>query len=282
MGVVQRVLRDPFIHFAVLGAGVFLWYGTVNPQDEEAAPEKEIVLSTAQIPALTARFQASLQRPATPEDVQDMLNRLVREEIMVREARGLSLEQNDPVIRQRLAQKMRFLTDAAAQSAVPTQDELQTFYEQNQAEYASTPSVTFQQVYLSDQPEAAAKVIAALEAGSSPRELGATSMLAPGLQDASQRMVESRFGRGFFEQITAQKVGQWQGPVTSTFGAHVVLVEALTPARVPELVDVQDRVLADWRRDRSDSLQEELFKELEAQYRVVVPDMSQIREAMGL
>ena len=51
--MIQKLLREPLVHFAALGAAVFIAYGLVAPP---AVENSEIIVSADRIASLTAQF----------------------------------------------------------------------------------------------------------------------------------------------------------------------------------------------------------------------------------
>ncbi len=283
--VLKRVLKRPMVQFFLFGAGVFVAYGisAQNVEHMRRAPGEVIAVDVGLVPQFQARFQNSTQTAATAEDMQLMLEQWVREEIEVREARGLGLDQNDTIVRQRLVQKMRFLTQAAAQSAVPDPDALRAYFDAHAAEYAHPPTVSFQQVFLggSVSPDILDIVLDQLQGGADPAETGSRTMLPVELSLATPAQVENVFGRGFFAPISGLSVGDWQGPIESTFGQHLVNVAQTTQATAAVYADVQDRVLADWQRAQSAILAEDMHREMAQRYVVEMPSPEAIERAMS-
>lgn len=282
--VVKKVLKQPIAQFFLFGGAVFVAYGlsAQAPTREARVARDVIVVDVGLVPQLQARFQNSMQKPAMPEDMQLMLAQWVREEIEVRAARDLGLDQNDDIVRQRLLQKMRFLTEAAAQSAVPDPAELQSYFEAHAAKYAHPSTVSFDHVFLGGtvSPEILEIVLEQVQAGGDPAEIGSRSMLPVGLVSATSAQVENVFGVGFFEPISALTVGEWHGPVPSTFGLHLVKVAQVSAARSAVYLEVQDAVLADWQRAQSVKIAEDMHQELAQNYSVEMPTRAAVEKAM--
>ncbi len=57
----MKLLREPLIHFLVLGLGLFLLFGIVGDSDD--ARTGRIVISTARVAQLTEIFIRTWQRP---------------------------------------------------------------------------------------------------------------------------------------------------------------------------------------------------------------------------
>ncbi len=65
-------------------------------------------------------------------------------------------------------------------------------------------------------------------------------------------------------------VGQWQGPIQSGYGMHLVLVSARTDGRAPELDEVRDALRRDWLNERRIAANEAYYQSLLQRYTVTV------------
>jgi hypothetical protein len=59
----SRLVREPLVHFLVLGAALFLLYGYVG--DDSAERGDRIVVDEAEIQRLAEQFQRTWMRPPT-------------------------------------------------------------------------------------------------------------------------------------------------------------------------------------------------------------------------
>jgi parvulin-like peptidyl-prolyl isomerase len=274
----MRILREPLFHFLLLGLAIFAWYALVAPPSDGGEVSDQIVIDQRDVQLIVERFEATWRRPPTVEELQGLIDSLLREEIMVREARKLGLDQGDSVVRQRLRQKMEFLATSVAQSMQPTEAELQEHLDANPERFVLPPQIAFEQVYLG-QAATEAEVSAMLEAlqgGADPGTLGRASLLPPALSLSTPRAVESSFGRGMFEALQAQPSGVWSGPVESGFGTHLVRVTDVRPAETPALEDISQNVLLDWRRVQNETIGTAQLEALAEGYDIVVPEAASL------
>ncbi|MGR3616930.1 MAG: hypothetical protein ACU0BB_12915 [Paracoccaceae bacterium] len=100
-----KFLKEPLVHFVVLGALLFAAFAFVNDEPEEAASD-EIVISVADAQWLVQQFTATWNRPPSTEETAGLIDGYLVEELYVREALSLGLDYKDAVIRRRLRQKM--------------------------------------------------------------------------------------------------------------------------------------------------------------------------------
>jgi len=125
----KRLLREPLLHFLLIGAALFVLYGLLN-RGQSGAP-REIVISEARVEALAENFATVWMRPPTADELKGLIDDYVAEEVYYREAVAMGLDQDDTVIRRRLRQKMEFIAEDVAAAAEPTDAQLQAYLEQH-------------------------------------------------------------------------------------------------------------------------------------------------------
>lgn len=266
--VFGRVLREPLLHFLLIGVAVFALYrGVPDPQAPDA--QRVIEVSPAQVDRLEDQFQAVWRRPPTEPELAGLIDDFVREEVYYREALALGFDRDDTVVRRRLRQKMEFLGDAGAGALAPDDAELRAHFEAHLERFTPPARVTFRQVFLGEDDPAAA--LAALAEGTEPGALGRATLLPPALEAATWTAVDGTFGEGFFTAVSELPPGEWGGPVTSGFGEHLVLLLDREPATPPPFEAVRTAVEEDWRRDAAEALREEQFRALRDRYQVILP-----------
>ncbi|MEL6768186.1 MAG: peptidylprolyl isomerase [Pseudomonadota bacterium] len=270
MNALRRLWREPLVHFLLIGALIFVALDLTGGGEEEAPPN-EIRITEALRDRLAANFQAVWQRPATDEEMEALVEAHIREEILVREALALGLDSGDPVIRQRLTQKLAFLTSSMAASTTPDDETLTAFFEENSELYTLPARLSVDHVYLGETPsaEAVGAALEALEAGALPAEVGQPTRLPARVADATVYYVDRVFGEGMFATLEEVPEGVWHGPVQSGFGLHIVRVTDRRGATLPPLDAARDSVIADWRQEQAEGLRNAAYEKLRAQYAVV-------------
>ena len=204
----HKLLREPLVHFLLLGALLFGTYTWLH-RGQTQAPN-EIVVSRGQLESLQAQFERVWQRPPTSQELQGLVDTWVREEIFYREGMAMGLDRDDPVVRRRIAQKIEFIIDAAA-PATPTTEELQSWLDAHRDKYFAEPTYSLRQVYFDPTRHAAklepvvAAARAALARGDS--SVGDSTML-PSILDGPATEVVRAFGSDF-ERRVAQLAHRW-------------------------------------------------------------------------
>jgi hypothetical protein len=276
------LLREPLFHFLLLGCVFFLLYQLlVDGGEGEAAGRMQIRISEARIEAIAAGFEKTWQRPPSVAEMDSLLQGFVREEIYYREALALGLDQDDPVLRQRLAQKLRFLLEDLTQLAEPTEAELQAYLDANPDAYRRSPSFSLRMVYLNpelrgadiDVEAEAGKLLTRLRAGDvTAADTGDTTMLPRRYENESLPNIGRDMGRDFVQQLVDVPVGSWQGPLVSSFGLHLVYIEERIDSKLPVLDEVRKPVLRDWTSEQRRQANEANYQELHKRYQVIIEE----------
>jgi len=224
-------------------------------------------------------FSRTWQRPPTREELEGLIRDRVREEVYSREAIAMGFDRDDPIIRRRLQQKLAFVTDDVAAVAEPTDSELADYLKTHAASFRVDRRVTFSQVYLDPNKRGerlagdANELLTQLRQrgrGADLSSLGDPFLLEHRFLATPDMEIAKQFGEKFVTKLGDVPVGQWFGPVESSYGMHLVFAEERTPGRLPELAEVRDAVSRDWTNERRLELNEKFFQGLLKHYEIVV------------
>lgn len=270
--LMQTIWRQPLLHFFALGAAIFALNAVFD--DAPVVPDKPVIeVSQQDAVWLVDQFQATWRRPPSAVELAGLMEDFIREEIYVREALALGLDQGDTIVRRRLRQKMEFLTEAGAEAAAPSDAVLQAHLEAKADTFARAPRVAFEQILLADaSPELVAAVLDALHAGRDPASIARPSLLPSHVPPSPPQTVNGIFGSEFFASIAELDIGAWSGPVRSGFGTHLVKVSRFEAGSVPALDEIRDRVELDWRATLARDLRTQRLQDLKGQYVITMPD----------
>lgn len=273
MPTMRRIVREPVLHFTVIGLLVFAAFRLLD--DKPAmTPATAIIVKSQTADRLAAGFKATWRRQPNKVELAGLLENHVREEVLVREALALGLDRNDPVIRRRLRQKMEFLTAAAAAAMVPSEAALREHYARHRDRFRVIGRVALTQVFLGSEPDdgKVQGIHAALRDGANPASLGARTMLPPSLAPSPPETVDGVFGAGFYRSLADLKAGDWAGPVRSGYGQHLLRIDQRIGDRVPAFEAVREAVRHHWIESNSAAMEEDRYQRLRQRYAVTLPD----------
>jgi hypothetical protein len=273
------VLKEPLLHFAVLGVGLFALYRLVTG-DGPSVPN-EIVVDAPRIAALADAFERSWRRPPTAAEIDGVVESYVRDEVLYREGVALGLERDDPVIRNRIRLKMEVIGDGA-QSRIAEAD-LQAWLDANPDRYATLARYDVRQVFFDPATHRAPHDV---ELESALRELrrdpdgdpgawGDQTLLPSALTDATRADVAAQFGDELAAALEDAPPGRWFGPVASSYGEHLLRVDLREPREAAPLAAVRGAVERDLRYARDQAARDAQYARLRARYIVRIEKAGQ-------
>jgi hypothetical protein len=275
----KKLLKDPLLHFLLIGAALFLVFGLIK--SPAGIEENRIVITSGDIEALQANFARTWQRPPTESEVSGLIEDRVRDEIAYREAVAMGLDQGDSVIRRRLRMKMELIVEDVAGLLPPTDEDLKAYLVEHRESFRQQPQVSFIHVYLNSDKRGARveddarEILARLSAAgidADPESYSDPSMLPKELPLYYIKDIGRLFGADFSRQILEVKPGAWTGPVWSSYGLHLVYVRERIEGRDPKLDEVRKEVEREWSAMRRKEFKQATYKKLRERYTVTIEE----------
>ena len=277
----QRFLREPLLHFLLIGAALFAVYAHRDPAVGGAEASKQIALSLDELNQLALSFQAQWRRLPTPEELSQLVDEKVREEILYREALAMGLDKEDSIVKRRMAQKMQFLAEDVAAAHEPSTDELKAWYAKHSDGFALSTRVSFRHAYFSpdrrgprtrdDAASALGKLAGQPEDSPLAASLADAFMFQDYYGDRTSEQLAREFGPRFAQAVTKLTPGSWQGPIESGYGWHLVFVDSLVPGRIPDFEESLPDVETAWLTDQKEQAWRKTYDEMRAKYTVLLP-----------
>ncbi len=275
----MKLLREPLVHFVIAGVVLFSAYAWLNGSRPASDGVEPVRISTGQIQWLRQTYSSQWLRPPDANELQGLVNDLVNEGLLAREAQAMGLGEDDTIVRRRLAQKLKFLVEDTSRLAEPTDAELRQYFEANAARFEDSPRVSFTQIYFNpetrkDAAEDAGLVLAGLSAnaGDDGAELGDRFLLEAEMRQVDRQAIANAFGDEFADALLAVEPGKWSGPLKSGYGRHLVFVSVREAARKPAFEAVRDKVAAEWRRESEQKVSQDYLGKLREKYGVELDD----------
>jgi hypothetical protein len=275
------VLREPLVHFVLLGALLFAVWAWQQRHGPRTPQPRTITMTLDDIRQLQIGFTAQWRRPPTEPEMLALIENRIREEILYREALAMGLDKDDTIVRRRMAQKMQFLAEDVSAQHEPSSEELKAWFSQNTKMFEQPARATFRTLYFSpDRRGFAARADAAAALGrlsGKPASWTGASALADRfmfpdyMADRTPSEIARDFGPGFARELFEQKPGAWAGPIESGYGWHLVFIDSLTPPRTPAFEEVEGEVKTAWLGARKAEAWEEAYRKMRAKYVLALP-----------
>jgi hypothetical protein len=274
-----RLLREPLIHFLLIGAVIYLVYGMLDPAagDDTATT---ITVSQEEIESITEQWTRLWNRPPTEAELAGALRKHVRTRILYSEALAMGLDRDDQVIERRLAQKVELLARSLVVPEPPTDEVLAAWYAANPDQFMPPATYTLSQVFFDPDRrgdrtgEDAAAALARLQAlDDVPEDLSAygdSGIVGSYYAGRTDSQLSRAFGSGFVRQMVNLQPGRWHGPVLSGYGTHLVYVHQVVAPEPPAFAEIRDQLQEAWMLEQVEERSAEFIDELIERYDVVV------------
>ncbi len=269
----RKLLAEPMLHFLLIGIALFGAYRWVSPGDSAGG---RIVITQGVVDDLVTQHVAARGREPSAAELNHLIESYVRDEILYREGVRLGLERDDIVVKRRVRQKIEMIAEEDASTGAPTDADLLAYLTANPARFTQPAILTFDQVFIGESSsgpgvvQVAAVTRAALQRGADPGELGKPTLLPRRMTEAPADLVARVFGPSFAAMLEKVPVGEWVGPIDSSFGAHYVRVSDRTPAVAPQLAAVSNQVVREWENDRRRRARDDAYTKMRSEYQVSI------------
>jgi hypothetical protein len=254
--VARRLWRSPALRFLALGAALF---GLESLAQARRSPERAITVPRATLRALRAELRDQLHRDPTPAERRARLEAWADDERLYREALDRRVWEGDPVLRQRLVERARWVLRGEA-APEPTPAELAATLARHPERYAVPARVSFTQVFVSralhpaDAPAVMAALAEPIARGDDPSALGDPAPFGRETILRNAASLAAEYGGPFADALRDLPVGAWSPPIETRFGVHRVRVTTRTAPGALTVAQAGARLVADWRDDQREAL----------------------------
>lgn len=238
-----RWLREPLLHFAVLGG---LLFGVDHAINGRVGDPRVIEIDAAVDREAVEVFRSARGRVPNDDELYALRRVWLDNEVLYREGLRLRLDEGDKMIRDRVIFKALSMVNAELKRPAHDEALLRAWFEKNRARYDEPARYDFQEAVLSTSSgatdEAAARTLAAtLNAGTSGDARAGLRVFKGRPHD---NIVHS-YGADFARALESLPLGEWRA-LPHAGGWRVMRMEALAPPRPAAFEPLAGVVLQDW------------------------------------
>ncbi|HSZ34509.1 MAG TPA: peptidylprolyl isomerase [Puia sp.] len=272
---IKSFLKEPFLHFLLIGFVIFISSFYLLRRRES----HKILIDKAVIAKLTMAWETQFGRTPNSNELKIALDDYIKQEVLVKEAQQLGLNQDDEIIKRRLQQKMAFIIKDNIVVPDPSLSVLETYYRENAPKFSEAPKVFFSHIYFSADNSSSEKakqraitVLHSMDSKPAPSrapELGDHFMLLYDYNDINKTEAQGLFGDSqFTDSLFTVKENRWRGPFLSGYGWHLLYVNKRLTNAVPPLSQIKDRVIDSYKNDQLNKLDNEAIEKLVEKYTI--------------
>ena len=262
--MIKIILREPIFHFLIIGALLHIAYSLLNQDTTSRDNDKNIIVVNDSI--LRNLLNIRNKNPLGNFDVnaalasldnkekEELVAEYVEEEALYRMALKMGLNENDFIIKRRMIQKLLFLLEDLNTSQIEiSDDKLFAYYEAHNEEFKTSDKISFTHIFLSfDQHgdntrDKAGNLLAFIndkrvdvsEASSHGDRFPLNHMYTQVTPTQTTSYFGNKFSTALFE---LEQKNEWQGPIESGYGYHLVYINARESGRIPAFNSIRNQV----------------------------------------
>jgi hypothetical protein len=261
----RRLLREPLVHFVLLGAAIFAVDGALRRDTDTIRITPSVRQGIAQ------SLELRLGRPPDPSEQQAELERWKQEQALYREGVKMGLLDEDPSVRAHIASKL--LQIAREREVLPraSDAELRDFLDRHRLAYTLPPTFDFDHAFFSqtdvDARPRAERALSHLREGASPEGVGDWFPRGNHFSGESLADVALLLGDEAAKEMPGYAVGEWnlvQGPG----GFHLVRIGKVDRGE-PDFTTLRPALTIAFDAERRDGAARAFAREVERRYRFV-------------
>lgn len=257
-----RWMREPLLHFLVLGAVLFAVDYVVAGRTDD--PTAIVVDGSVDREALRI-FEDQKGRKPNEDELYALRRVWLDNEVLYREGLALKLDQGDPAIRDRVIFKALSVVEAGLKLPPYDDELLRGWFEKNRVKYDEPPRYDFEEAVIAgDSSESAARELAAALNEGTPSDIEA------GLRIFKARplpTIVQSYGPEFAAALQSAPLGEWE-PVRHRDGWRVIRVGGQLPAQAADFDAIRGVVLQDWTDATMAELRTEAVRALAKKYTI--------------
>jgi hypothetical protein len=259
---VPRWMREPLLHFLVLGAVLFAVDYVVAGRTDD--PTAIVVDGSVDREALRI-FEDQKGRKPNEDELYALRRVWLDNEVLYREGLALKLDQGDPAIRDRVIFKALSVVEAGLKLPPYDDELLRGWFEKNRMKYDEPPRYDFEEAVIAgDRSESAARELATALNEGTPSDIEA------GLRIFKARplpTIVQSYGPEFAAALQGAPLGEWE-PLRHRDGWRVIRVGGRLPAQAADFDALRGVVLQDWTDATMAELRTEAVRALAKKYTI--------------
>lgn len=259
----NMLLHDRLVWFVAIGMVLFALDWAAQRQDR-----RTINIDLPLVEKLVAQWEGQTKRRPTAQELDALIEGYIREEILVREARRLGLDDEDVIIRRRLAQKVEFFLSENEPLQLPDEAALRAWFEANRSVYDAPEKISWRHIFTTDETEAVTLLAAVKNRPADWRTLGQPFMLSRAYARQAASQLAQNMGPDFAAGLFAAQQDGWFGPLRSAYGWHIVEITERHAAQTARFAPLADKIADDWQNEQARLAQQQAWQELRGSYTI--------------
>jgi len=249
--MMDRVLKEPLVHFLIIGGLFYLYFDTTKKSQNQP---KKIEIAILKYDLKQLEHQSSL------DDKALLMEYLKYKKALLEDAYALELSRDDAKIQKMLLQKREFILNANAKVKEPTQEELKEYYKKHPKDFSKL--LGFDLLVLKFDPKVDKQVIDKLLLFGDLKK----AKDIKSYKDIDKESASKKFGRYALLKISQTPQDHWSEPIHLQDGTYLFYVTDKKTDKLKEFEDVQGDVYREYLYTKRLQKLKEAYKQMLKNY----------------
>ncbi len=244
--------------------------------DTKQTDKKNIFLSSQEVEQLKVTWKREWEREPTDAEFNTVLVKKFQDKMLFEEALVLGLHREDKTIYAKLINRTKQLFRNTKASFNPDEKILRAYYNDHHDNYQKNGIFSFSHLFISidhNNPIQKANEMLMLlqEVGIQAKNINEFGDHIPSnhIKNATYQQIIETFGKSFYKQLSSFKKGEWEGPIISNLGVHVVKIEHHIDGDILPYEEIKDIVLSDYIEETKIRAYQEKIVQMSDKYNLV-------------
>lgn len=261
----SSLLREPLLHFIVLGA---LLFGVDHALLDRTDDPRTILVGPEVDSEAIAMFEGTRGRKPNEAELAALHRVWLDNEVLYREGLALQVDKGDDAIRERVIFKTLSVIDANIKLPTIDDKQLREWFESHRAKYDEPARYNFQEAVLAgaSSEESVRAFVAALSAG----RAGEAEAGLRVFKERPRENLEQSYGAEFAKALDELPVGEWQA-LNTRAGWRAIRLDSIAAPKPAVFETLRGVVMQDWTDATAAEQRTAAVRALAKKYHVVFP-----------
>ena len=279
MKLFNKIIKEPLLHFFILGGVLFFVFLVLNPEDKQSS--ENIRIEASQVEYLSKQFEVKHGRVPHKDELKRLVDDYVNTEIYYREAVKLGLDKNDDVIKKHLRKKLRMMSSDTISLLDVNDTTLQKYIETHPENFTLPSMYRFYQVYIDPKKHQNDLTVYLKEVkeklDNNISVISESKLVRDYYSRISKEVVSDIFGKDFYKELESAKFNTWSSVLKSDIGYHFIKLIKRTKSKILPLKDIRSYALNEYSKEKYRKSVAKQFQEMKKRYKIIVEKRDTIK-----
>ncbi len=270
----MKFIKDPLFHFFF---AAFIFYAIFSIFERNKQSNAEIIVLESEIEHLRSFWIQKYDKEPTISEFEALVKKLTLDKKIFKEALLRNLHLNDEEIFRLLVKKAKSDFKKIDFKMRIDKKTLKEYYKKHLKDYKKDANISFSHIFISiknknpiNKADAIYKLLTECDIKPKDTDGFGDDFKPKNIENLDKKTVIKLFGKSFYKQIRAFKTDEWNKPIFSSKGIHIVYITNFQGGKTAPYKEVKELVKNDYIKDLKKRSYENILKTIDDKYDVSI------------